>query len=63
VNLQVFNGASLGDPHGLLDGTGKELRHVKCRATADADRPGLGELLSQAVARAGLEGSGSPRGA
>jgi len=30
VNLQFFNGAHLDNTAGLLEGTGKDLRHVKC---------------------------------
>ena len=52
VNLQVFNGAALGDAARLLEGTGKSLRHVKCRALADVDRPGLRGLLAEALAAA-----------
>lgn len=38
VNLGFYYGAHLDDPSGLLEGTGKSLRHVKVRAadvTAD----------------------------
>ena len=31
VNLGFYQGASLPDPKGLLEGTGKSLRHVKVR--------------------------------
>jgi len=54
VNLQIFNGAGLADPHGLLEGTGKGLRHVKCRTPQDCERSGLRELLAESVAIAGL---------
>ncbi|MEX0761770.1 MAG: DUF1801 domain-containing protein [Dehalococcoidia bacterium] len=29
VHLGFYNGASLSDPHGLIDGTGKRMRHIK----------------------------------
>ena len=29
VNLGFFNGAELADPKGLLEGSGKKMRHVK----------------------------------
>src|SRR6185312_15678878 len=29
INLGFYHGASLADPTGLLEGTGKELRHIK----------------------------------
>ena len=31
VSLGFFNGASLSDPDQLIEGTGKKMRHVKCR--------------------------------
>lgn len=31
VNLQLAHGALLADPHGLIEGTGKRIRHVKVR--------------------------------
>ena len=31
VNVGFFNGAGLADPAGLLEGTGKYMRHVKLR--------------------------------
>jgi len=50
VNLGFYHGASLSDPDGLLEGTGKELRHIKIRSVADAGRAGVTELLNQAIA-------------
>ena len=38
VNLGFFRGTSLDDPEGLLEGTGKAMRHVKVRSIEDADR-------------------------
>ena len=32
VNLQLANGAELPDDHGLIEGTGKRIRHVKVRS-------------------------------
>ena len=60
VNLGFYRGASLADPEGLMEGTGKALRHVKVRSTKEAERPALRRLLEAAVAerRAGLAGSG-----
>jgi hypothetical protein len=31
VNVGFFNGAALSDPAGLLEGTGKRMRHVKLK--------------------------------
>ena len=49
VNLQVFAGAHLPDPDGLLEGTGKSMRHVKCRSVGEAERPGLRALVAAAA--------------
>ncbi|SLN49927.1 hypothetical protein ROJ8625_02461 [Roseivivax jejudonensis] len=45
VNLGFFRGTSLADPAGLLQGTGKALRHVKLAAPDDAARPEIRALL------------------
>lgn len=50
VNLGFFQGASLNDPGGLLEGSGAKMRHVKVRSIADADRPEIRELVAAAVA-------------
>lgn len=51
VNLGVFGGASLPDPAGLMEGSGKLHRHVKVRHDADVRRPELRELMVSAVQR------------
>lgn len=55
VNLEFYRGADLPDPQHLLEGTGKNLRHVKITTPADVERPGLRELIASAagLARAG----------
>jgi hypothetical protein len=50
VNLGFFQGTRLPDPEGLLEGTGKLLRHVKIRRVEDVEKPGLRELIRAAVA-------------
>jgi hypothetical protein len=42
-------GTSLRDPHKLLEGTGKNLRHVKLFGIEDLKRTGLRELLREAA--------------
>lgn len=51
VNLGFYQGAALADPDGLLEGTGKGLRHVKVRSLAEAARPGVRDLVAAALAR------------
>ncbi len=48
VNLGFFYGADLDDPTGLLEGTGKRLRHIKLRSVADVKRPALRALVRKA---------------
>ena len=47
VNVQLADGALLDDKTGIVEGTGKRIRHVKCRSVDDAGRPALRALLEQ----------------
>ena len=49
VTLGFIRGTSLHDPEGLLQGTGKNLRHVKIKSVADLNQKGLRELLKSAA--------------
>lgn len=51
VNVQLADGALLPDPAGMVEGTGKRIRHVKCRTLDDVARPGLRRLLEEQAAR------------
>ena len=51
INLGFYQGALLSDPAGLLEGTGKGLRHVKIRSLADANRPPVRALIANALAK------------
>lgn len=47
VNLGFYSGfEKLDDPDGLLEGTGKTMRHVKLRTLADVDSKRLGEWFA-----------------
>ena len=48
VNVGFFLGASMRDPAGLLEGTGKFMRHVKLRPGAGIDAAALGTLIEVA---------------
>lgn len=50
VNLGFYYGASLADADGLLEGTGKKLRHVKIRSLDFAGSPAVTALLKAAIA-------------
>ena len=49
VNLGFYHGAVLADPTGLLEGSGKKLRHVKMRDVAATQRPAVVALVRQAI--------------
>jgi hypothetical protein len=51
VNVQLADGAQLDDPTGIVEGTGKRIRHVKCRSLDDVARPALRELIAAQAAR------------
>jgi hypothetical protein len=48
VNVGFFQGASLPDPAGLLEGNGKRMRHVKLRPEAPIDEAALDALIEGA---------------
>jgi hypothetical protein len=50
VNLGFYQGAALKDPTGLLEGAGKNLRHVKVRSFSEVSRRELGDLLKASLA-------------
>jgi hypothetical protein len=48
VNVGFFQGASLRDPAGLLEGTGKRMRHVKLRPGMPTNDAALRDLIETA---------------
>jgi hypothetical protein len=50
VNVGFFRGAELADPAGLLEGTGKYMRHVKLLPDRDVDASALAALIESAYA-------------
>src|SRR5215468_7737792 len=48
VNVGFFRGAEIADPEGLLEGTGKFMRHVKLRPERDVDATTLVKLIETA---------------
>src|SRR5262245_9972944 len=48
VNVGFFRGAELADPEGLLEGSGKFMRHVKLRLERDVDATVLMKLIETA---------------
>jgi hypothetical protein len=45
TNIGFFYGAHLDDPAGLLEGTGKNMRHVKLKPGREPDTVALGNLI------------------
>ncbi len=50
VNVGFFFGAELEDPTGLLEGSGRRMRHVKIRPGAELDDDALRALIELAYA-------------
>ncbi|MEM7165735.1 MAG: DUF1801 domain-containing protein [Planctomycetota bacterium] len=48
VNVGFYRGAELPDPAGLLEGTGKHMRHVKLRPGRDCNAAALEKLIHAA---------------
>jgi hypothetical protein len=48
VNVGFFRGAEISDPKGLLEGTGRFMRHVKLRPGVDLDAAALTNLINAA---------------
>jgi hypothetical protein len=48
VNIGFFRGAEIADPAGLLEGTGRFMRHVKLRPGRDVDATALATLIETA---------------
>jgi hypothetical protein len=50
VNVGFFRGAEIADPEGLLEGTGRFMRHVKLRPGRAVDATALTNLIETAYA-------------
>jgi hypothetical protein len=48
VNVGFFRGAEIADPEGLLEGTGKFMRHVKLRPGCNVNATALRMLIDTA---------------
>jgi hypothetical protein len=53
VNVAFFRGTELEDREGLLEGTGRLMRHVTIEKESDLEKKGLAELIRVAAERAG----------
>lgn len=48
INLYFFEGDTLPDPEGLLQGTGSMVRSIRVTDAADLDRPAVKALMAEA---------------
>jgi len=48
VNVGFFRGAEIADPEGVLEGTGRFMRHVKLRSGRDFEGSALAKLVEAA---------------
>ena len=60
VNVGFYQGASLPDPAGLLEGSGKRMRHVKLRWGQQVNAAALSELIASAYRDIRLRLGSSP---
>lgn len=49
VNLGFMQGSDLDDPESILEGTGKNMRHVKLRDPTELENPGVRSLVENAL--------------
>ena len=52
INLYFFEGNTLPDPDGLLQGEGNIVRHIRLNSADDLDRPAIKALMAEALKRA-----------
>ena len=52
VNLGFNRGADLDDPDGVLQGSGRQVRHIRIASTADLRKPVVRAFIKDAIRRA-----------
>ena len=55
VNLGFNDGATLGDPKGILQGKGTRIRHITIKTTEDLSKPELRSYIRRAKRRASAD--------
>jgi hypothetical protein len=55
ISLFFFRGADLDDPDGILEGTGKGMRHIKLHEPKDAGRPAVKRMIRRAFRLGGTD--------
>ena len=62
INLGFHRGTAVSDPEKILEGAGKQMRHIKIRNMPDVLRPAIRTYLQEACERAGHDvGAGKAR--
>ena len=61
VNLGFHRGAELSDPQGILQGTGRLIRHIRITQPEDLSEPSVRAFVKQAIARAKRPATGAPK--
>ena len=51
VNLGFYNGTELRDPKKMLEGTGKNMKHIKIRGLENIDKEYFWELVCDAISK------------
>jgi hypothetical protein len=59
ANLGFPRGTALSDPHRILEGTGKTMRHIKLRTLSDVDSPLVRRYIRAAMEQVGTDGAGN----
>ena len=49
VNLGFYYGTELPNPEGILEGTGKKLRHIKVREVEEVAQPTLRQMIKSSL--------------
>jgi hypothetical protein len=49
INIGFYGGARMEDPAGILEGSGKELRHIKIKSPEDVGTPVIRDYLRRAI--------------
>jgi hypothetical protein len=57
VNLGFYRGATMPDPNGVLEGEGKQMRHIKFKSDRDLERPYLRRYLRAAMEQVPTSGN------
>jgi len=61
VTLCFLHGATLRDPHQLLRGEGKRVRHIRLQNAQTLDEPAVAALIAQSIATSPAPFTGEPR--